>query len=666
MNQRIVLYGLVILLLSTLLLQEPIVYKVSAQSSQLDYDMVPDIDCIHLVEDNNFTESPILGTNGTSTEFSTNFGTDIEAEVYNYVELTWVHPPILSIDRRDDYKYLDQEPPSWEYAYFASTFEWTEDVLPLSCLSVLEFQIETTGNFGSLYDGQSVYQINVLLIDSNGKIARLQSEEFLDDAPFGFYSNQLSSWVIEYAWKDMIADDDGNQIAPTDIAEIRVILTPSNIFFEHADPTFSGSVNVRFRYYDIQVLADYPPQAEAVEPNVIGAAGVNTSINYVETTRSPNGTFFTLGRTHLVPDWGVIVKWNEEGQPAWIQEWSDDAPEGIAADDDFIYTVGQQNGNLSLAIWSHSGELVNEILYDLLLPSYGLEVGVFPEGRLGILGYTRNQSQYFGTFWSLNTDYSVAWNTTLGTFISMQVCQLWIHDDSASYAKCGNAILQVTSETYSRTLMTYQTESFVATGNQYLWCTRGEYAYTEPQNSARRDLRVSKVAASMTGTEDYVLKIHFKYSPNFYDSMWYSNIAINANSDFLYILAEKGVSFRQYVVVKINLDGEVSWCKSIEDGRGSTLPVDWKKWYEIEVINDRSVSVFGEDLQGDELKLTMATFNLGSPLWQETIDWLIVGLVVSAVVIADVGIIYYMKRRKEPPKKSKVDLDEVFDEVFEK
>jgi hypothetical protein len=117
----------------------------------------------------------------------------------------------------------------------------------------------------------------------------------------------------------------------------------------------------------------------------------------------------------------------------------------------------------------------------------------------------------------------------------------------------------------------------------------------------------------------------------------------------------------------MNLDGEVSWCKSIEDGGGSTLPVDWKKWYELEVLDERSICVFGEDLQGDELKLTMATFNLGTPLWSETIDWLIVGLVVSAVLIADVGIIYYMKRRKEPHnKKEKADLDKIFDEVFEK
>jgi hypothetical protein len=515
--------------------------------------------------------------------------------------------------------------------------------------------------------GQSVYQINVLLIDSNGKMARLHSEEFLDDETYGFYSNQLSSWVIEYGWEDMIADDEGNQIAPTDIAEIRVILTPSSTFFDHADPTFSGKVRVRFKYFDLQVLVDTPPLENAVEPSTISTAGVNTSINYVETTRSPNGTLLTLGRTHLIPDWGVIVKWDEEGGSVWTQEWSDDAPEGISADDEFIYTVGHQNGNLSLAIWSYSGELVDEIHYDLLLPSYGLEVGVFLDGRIGILGYQRNQSQYIGTFWSLNTDYSISWNTTLGTFSSMQVCQLWIHNDSASYAKCGDAILQITSETYSRTLMTYHTESFVATGNQYLWCTRGVNDYTEPQYSVRRDLRVSKVLPSISGIEDFVLRIQFKYSPNFYDSVWDSNIAIDANNEFLYILAEKGFSFRQYIVTKMSLDGEVSWCKSIEDGGGSTLPVDWKKWYELEVLDERSVCVFGEDLQGDDLKLTMAIFNLGAPLWSETIDWFIIGIVVGAVVIADIGIIYYMKRRKEPPtKKEKADLDKIFDEVFEK
>jgi len=666
LERRSILFGLTILLFSTLFFQEPIIFRVAAQGTELNYNMIPDIECLHLVEDTNFTETPILGTNGTSNEFSTDYGTDIEAEVFNYVELTWEHPPSPTIDRRDDYRYSDQEPPSWEYAYFATTFEWTEDVFPVSCLSVLECEIQTTGGFSTPYAGQSMYQINVLLIDSNGKIANLHSEEFLDDAPFGFYSNQLSSWVIEYAWEDMIADEEGNQTAPTDIAEIRVILTPSNTFFEHADPVFSGSVTVRFRYFDLQTLADISPQAEIIEPRVIGSAGVNSSINYVETARSPNGTFFTLGRTHLIPDWGVIVKWNQEGQPSWIQEWSDDAPEGIAADDEFVYTVGQQNGNLSLAIWSHSGVLLDEILYNLIVPSYGLEVGVFQDGRLGILGYRRNQTQFIGTFWSLNPNYSINWSTTVAIFNSMQECQLWIHEDSSSYAKCGNAILNVSADTYSRTTMTYATESFVATGNQFLWCTRGEYAYTEPQYSARRDLRISKFLYSETGTEEYVLKVHFKYSPNFYDSVWYSNIAIDANADYLYILAEKGVSYRQYIVTKMKLDGEVSFCKSIENGGGSTLPVDWKKWYDIEVLDDRSIGVFGEDLQGDELKLTMAIFNLGAPYWAETIDWFIIGIVVGAVVIADIGIIYYMKRRKQPAKKSRVDLDKVFDEVFEK
>jgi hypothetical protein len=113
------------------------------------------------------------------------------------------------------------------------------------------------------------------------------------------------------------------------------------------------------------------------------------------------------------------------------------------------------------------------------------------------------------------------------------------------------------------------------------------------------------------------------------------------------------------------MNGNVSLCKSIENGRGTNLPAHWKIWYEIHVLDDDLICITGTDLEGYGMNLAMAIFNLNSLSVVEIIDWILIGSIAGIVVITDVGLIIYLKRRKHASEKPKVDLDDVFNEVFD-
>ena len=667
MKQRMILFILGALLVSTLILQEPIKIIVSAQSTEGIYDVPSDTDCLNLISNTNFTEATSHETNGTTGEFSTDFRTAIVPRVFNYVELRWEHSPGGSLQLRNDYSGTDHEPDSWDYAYFSTTIEWSYEILPISCLSILEFEVECTGSFTQTTPGPSLFQVLVLLIDSNGKIARLQSEDSLRNSSYGYYSNHLSSWVVGYAWEDMIEDDSGNQNAPLDIAEIRVVLAPTYQFFQEPNSplsTYDGSVVIRCRYIDLQVLADIPPFESADEPLAMGSIGHNTSINYVEMAMSSNGSVFSLGRTYLIPDWGVIVRWDSDAQPMWIQEWQDDAPGAIAATDSLIYTVGQQNDDLSLAVWSHDGDLIQEEFYNVSHSDFGLDVCVISTGEVFILGYSRYENEYTPFLVKLNPDYSVKALKEFDTISYQTTYQLYLSDSGGGYVQIGNSFSRVLDEIISVSRIEYNAESFIVMRDGNLWCSQSIINYTTPLFTPRRDLRISKIDGLDT-IDIQTSFFHFKYSPVYYDSSWHSSIATDESEQSIYVLTLKGVNFMQYLIVKLDLDGSAVWYKSIENRMTNAWPDDWNTWHELRVLNDSMVCVAGTDLQSSNMNLTFAIFDIIGPSWLETIDWIFIGVIAGVVVIADLAIIYYMKRRKDPPKKRKADLGELFDDLFE-
>jgi len=664
LKHRMILSIISILFLSTILLQEPVSFVVSTQSTENIYNMTPDIDCLHLVSDTNFTDEPTHGTNGTSGEFSTNFLAGSTSYEFNYIELKWEHEPGGLLQLRDDYSGSDHEPDSWDYAYFSESIEWPYESLPVSCLSILEFEVVCTGDFMDEYLGPNVYEVLVMLIDSRGNFARLQSEEFLGDGPYGYYSAQLSSWIVEYGWGGMVENEQGYQEDLVDIAELRIALAPSSEFFVGELKTLSGSVSVNVKYIDLQVLADIPPISASAEPVAIGSAGHNTSINYVEMVMSPNGSIFTLGRTCLLLDWGVIVKWDNQAQPVWIQEWRDDATSGIAADDQFIYTVGQQNDDVSLAVWSHEGQLVQEIFYNISHSDFGVDVCVISTGELYILGYSRNHNEYTPFLMKLNPNFSMKWQMLFDTRDYRTSYQLYLNENGIGYVQIGNQFTKIRNEAISRSSMIYNAESYLVTRNENLWCTMSILDYTAPLFTSRRDLRISNVEFS-SANEIHTAVVRYRYSPVYYDSSWHSSIAIDDDEQSIYTLALKGVSFLQYLIVKLDLEGSITWCKSIENGRGNAIPDNWKTWYDLRVLDNDMICVAGTDFQGYSMNLTLAIYNLNPSTWIDSIDWLLIGSIVGAVVITDVAIIYYMKRRKRPVQEEDPELQEAFDDLFE-
>jgi len=667
MKHRMILFILVILILSTLIIQEPVKVIVSAQNVENIYDMPADTDCVNVISNNNFTDAPTHGTNGTSGEFSTDFQRELTPSPFNYVELKWQHSPGGSLQPRNKNSISEQEPATWDYAYFSTPMHWEYEILPISCLSILEFEVECTGDFSQSALSAGLFQVIVLLIDSSGKIARLHSEDSLTNSTYRYYSNQLTSWVVEYAWEGIIEDVAGNQDAPIDIAEVRVVLAPTYRFFLDSDApvsTFDGSVTIRCRYIDLQVLIDIPPFSSVTEPKAIGSIGHNTSINYIEMAVNPNGSIFSLGRTYLIPDWGVIVRWDTNAQPMWIKEWQDDAPGAIAATSNRIYTVGQHNNDLSLAVWSTDGNLIKEFFYNISHSDFGADICVISTGELFILGYSRYQDEYTPFLLKLNPDYSVKTQIMFDTRNYRTTYQLHLTDSGGGYIQIGESFTKIVDEFISSSEIEFNADSFIVTSEGNLWCSSGTLGFETPLFNYRRDLRVSRVfAADSTNIQSTIIR--FRYSPTYYDSSWQSNIVMDANEKSIYTLVYKGTNFVQYLIVKMDLDGSVIWHKSIENRMTGAWPDDWNIWDEIRVLNDTSICVAGTDLQGYYRNLTLAIIDIRGPSWSETIDWIMIGAIVGVVVVADVAIIYYFKRRKEPSKKRKADLGELFDDLFE-
>ncbi len=660
-----ILILLCFLLSSGIMLQEPITLLVNGQNATNVYNMPPDIDCLHIISDTNITTEPIHGTNGTANEFSTDYVNESE---FNFVELKWEHTPGDPIQRRDDYSGEDQEPVSWDYAYFSTTFEWAYEVLPVSCLSVLELEIECTGDFTQGSIGPSLYQVIVLLIDSNGKMARLQSEDSLRSAPYGYYSNDLSSWVIQYAWQDMIEDASGNQDAPTDIAEIRIVLAPTYLFFLEPNPpseSYDGSVTVRCKYMDIQVLADIPPAATPEEPIAVGSVGRNTSLNYVEMALGPNGSIFTLGRTWLIPDWGVIVKWDEDANPLWVAEWRDDAPEGIAVTDEYIYSVGQQNNNLSLGVWSQDGVLLEEHFYYMGPSSFGVEVSVSSEERIYILGYSYDQGAYTPFVLVLDSDYSLIHMRQFATMNYRVDYALEVSESGLCYVKIGNTLSYFQVNSGPTSSIEYNTESYLVTSAGELWLSSVLLDNSNPLMSTRRNLVVDKIKADSSDDVSPLI-IQFPYSSTFFDSSWLSSIAIDSREQSVYVLTNKGVNFQQYIVVKLTSSGNVQWFKSLENKMTSVYPDDWKIWHELKVLDNDMICVSGTDLVGSSMNLTLAIFDINRFSLFDDINWVLVGVIAGAVIIADIVIITYLRKRNGPKKKHGPDVGDLFDEVFNK
>ncbi len=667
MKRRMILIIFGILFLSTIIMQEPISFVVSAQSNERTYPVDPDIDCIHLFSDTNFTEEPTHGINGTSGEFSTNFGTDSSNEVFNYVELKWEHSPGGSIQIRDDLSYGDHEPASWDYAYYSQIIEWPYETLPMSCLSLLEFEVECTGDFMNEFLGENVYQVYVMLIDSRGNFARLHSEKFLSDVPYQYYTSQLSSEIIEYGWGGIVENESGYQEAPSDNAELRIILAPSANFFGTLISNHYGTVTIRCKFNDLQVLADIPPLSTPVEPIAFGSVNTNTSTNYVGMATSPNGSILTLGRTFGMPDCGVIVSWDEEANPVWIKEWNDAAAGAITATNDLIYTVGHQNEDVSLAVWSHEGELKEELHYNLDYIDFGKAICVLDTGEIFIFGFSYNS--YFGgvTLYllKLNSDYSVDWKIPLSETEFQEKYQLDVTNDGVSYLHYGDRFHLVSPDgSIARSSLAYNAESFLVTSDNYLWCSGIGLEYTEPTNTARSNLKITRLDFPSI-ENSLVSNIEFKYSSVFFDSSLHSSIAIDNDEQSIYTLSLKGVNFMQSIIVKLTQDGSVTWCKSIQNSRGTILQDDWNYWYELCVLENDKICVAGSDYPGGNTNLTLAIFDFKELSLFETIDWILIGCIAGAVVIADVVIIYYMKCKKQPIQEEVPDIQKAIDELLE-
>ena len=309
--------------------------------------------------------------------------------------------------------------------------------------------------------------------------------------------------------------------------------------------------------------------------------------------------------------------------------------------------------------------MLENLLFDINGSDYAKDVKVLDTGEVFILGLSRYDSMYHPFLLKLHQDYSVDWQTFFVSSSYRPSYGLEISEEGSSYVQIEDIIYYVSPEGHiSRTDLEFNAENFRLTSDGYIWCSGVRGEYTQPMDFFRRDLSVSKILYPSLDT--MVTSIfRYKYSPVFFDSSWHSNIAIDEDEESIYVLSQKGMSFVQSIIVKVTQDCSISWRVSIQDGGGGGYSEDWNFWYDIEVLEEDLICVAGNDFPSFDLKLTFAIFDFSNLIAGETIDWILIGAIAGAVVIADVAIIAYMKRRKQPVEDEGEDLREVFDDILE-
>jgi peptide/nickel transport system permease protein len=200
-----------------------------------------------LLPDTTISEEPILGANGSSTEFSAVHVPISETNNQSYVNLTWSHTAGTPLDFWDE----DPEemlPDYGEYAFFEQSFEWSYNNRPSDVNMSISFSTHLTGDFayGAQPYNNLMYEIYVWLIDSSGNWIRVyESRE-------ATYTEQIQEKRISMNYLSIKDVFDGMIITnttegpedPTDIVRVVVGLAPT----------------VKFNYY-YNFLDDYTIEA---------------------------------------------------------------------------------------------------------------------------------------------------------------------------------------------------------------------------------------------------------------------------------------------------------------------------------------------------------------------------------------------------------------------
>ena len=201
----------------------PIWLSVFDQSGVVTDDYLPDL---------YLENAPIIGTNGTSDEFSGIHVPTSDLSNQSYVNLTWSHTAGTPLDFRDHHTELQSEDPLPDYndwVYFETNFTWPFNSNPNAVNMSISYSTTLSGDFapGGFPNNNLMFRLYVWIIDPSGNWMQVFEDrestysELTREIPISMTYQKLSS-----IFGGMI-EVNGTQEDPTDLVRVRVGLAPT-------------------------------------------------------------------------------------------------------------------------------------------------------------------------------------------------------------------------------------------------------------------------------------------------------------------------------------------------------------------------------------------------------------------------------------------------------
>ncbi|TFH01451.1 MAG: ABC transporter permease [Candidatus Thorarchaeota archaeon] len=209
------------------------------------------------LDDPFLTETPIMGVNGTSDEFSYLHQSIDDLHNESYVNLTWSHTPGTDLD----YVGVDPEltmPDYNDFVYFDQIVQWPWNNKPSDVNMSVSYSTELTGDFANIsLAGNLMFRVYVWIIDSSGDWTRLyESREATYTDQVQEKRVSLNYFSIEDIFMGMVSTNGTTQEDPLDEITVRVGLAP-RFTFQSVSDTFNGTVEFKFTQLKMVAYGQY-------------------------------------------------------------------------------------------------------------------------------------------------------------------------------------------------------------------------------------------------------------------------------------------------------------------------------------------------------------------------------------------------------------------------
>ncbi|MHA1615507.1 MAG: ABC transporter permease [Candidatus Thorarchaeota archaeon] len=214
------------------------------------------------LDDPTLSETPVMGMNGTSGEYSWLHQPVTDLSNQSYVNLTWSHTagtPLDFVGVDPDAIFPDYN----DFVYFDQTVSWPWNSRPSDVNMSISYATELTGDFANeSAAGNLMFRVYVWIIDSSGQWTRLyESREATYTDQVQEKRVSLNYLNIKEIFDGMISLNGTPQVDPLDEITVRVGLAPTYRFESYAGGTpwqdFNGTVEFKFTNLKMVAYGEY-------------------------------------------------------------------------------------------------------------------------------------------------------------------------------------------------------------------------------------------------------------------------------------------------------------------------------------------------------------------------------------------------------------------------